>query len=384
MDIGGIGFGPDGTDVFMEGLYIPFLKVLEAGKVNETLMAMIRANTRLPIDTVGDVYSLMACNDVGCRRLVEMMEEFELDNLDALAEHICTKSRAAVLAEIARLPKGSWSNSMTTDGFDGPITLRATTTISPTASTSTIPAPIRRRAAASMCRSPTLRPTPCSGLAASWPARSPTTPARWSPLTVSAPEGMHPQRGQARRRVHPARDRPDAARRGVRLPGPGHSRSRAGRGHVVPVEHHRARLRARVGAGGNYGIHHGDHLQRRHRRAAARRRAIGHGLSVRRQGHASRDRRGHHAADLLEEGAATRLRAAPGARAAGLGQIIEIESGIGEPFELLAAFDRIDHPPRGRAGGKPGAPGAVAIKGGAKLHGQRHAAGAALASGWSS
>jgi N-methylhydantoinase B len=30
MDIGGIGFGPDGTDVFMEGLYIPLLKLAEA------------------------------------------------------------------------------------------------------------------------------------------------------------------------------------------------------------------------------------------------------------------------------------------------------------------------------------------------------------------
>ena len=51
MDIGGIGFGPDATDVFMEGLYIPMLKLIDQGTVNETLMAMIRANTRLPIDT---------------------------------------------------------------------------------------------------------------------------------------------------------------------------------------------------------------------------------------------------------------------------------------------------------------------------------------------
>jgi N-methylhydantoinase B len=54
----------------------------------------------------------------------------------------------------------------------------------------------------------------------------------------------------------------------------------------------------------------------------------------------------------------------------GLGQIIEIESGIGEPFELLAAFDRIDFPPRGRHGGKPGAAGAVAIKDERKLAGK--------------
>ena len=93
MDIGGIGFGPDATDVFMEGLYIPMLKLIEQGVVNETLMAMIRANTRLPIDTEGDVYSLAACNDVGCERLVEMMDEFELDDLDALGDHICASSR---------------------------------------------------------------------------------------------------------------------------------------------------------------------------------------------------------------------------------------------------------------------------------------------------
>src|SRR5215212_1013951 len=57
MDIGGIGFGPDATAVFMEGLYIPMLKLFDQGKVNETLMSMIRANTRLPVDTEGAVYS---------------------------------------------------------------------------------------------------------------------------------------------------------------------------------------------------------------------------------------------------------------------------------------------------------------------------------------
>jgi N-methylhydantoinase B len=59
-----------------------------------------------------------------------------------------------------------------------------------------------------------------------------------------------------------------------------------------------------------------------------------------------------------------------GATRGGLGQIIEIESGIDEPFELLAAFDRIDHPPRGRRGGKAGAAGVVEIKGGPKMKGK--------------
>src|SRR5262247_3012160 len=95
MDIGGIGFGPDATDVFMEGLYIPMLKLFDQGKVNDTLMSMIRANTRLPVDTEGDVYSLAGCNDVGARRLVEMMDEFGIESLDELGDHIIARSREA-------------------------------------------------------------------------------------------------------------------------------------------------------------------------------------------------------------------------------------------------------------------------------------------------
>ena len=93
-DIGGIGFGPDATDVHMEGIYIPMLKLADRGRINETLMAMVRANTRQPVESEGDVYSLAACNDVGCERLVEMMTEFGLDDLDELADYVCEQPRA--------------------------------------------------------------------------------------------------------------------------------------------------------------------------------------------------------------------------------------------------------------------------------------------------
>ena len=179
MDIGGIGFGPDATDVFMEGLYIPMLKLIDQGTVNETLMAMIRANTRLPIDTEGDTYSLAACNDVGAKRLAEMMDEFGIDSLDPLAEHICARSREAVLAEIGKLPKGTWRNEMTVDGYDAPVTLAAALTVSRHRHPCRLHRHVARsRATASTCRSPTPPPTRCSGSAAWWRARSRTMPAR--------------------------------------------------------------------------------------------------------------------------------------------------------------------------------------------------------------
>ena len=130
VDLGGIGFGPDGTDVFMEGLSLPFLKLVDRGRVNETLMAIVKANTRLPVETEGDIYSLINCNEIGARRLGEMMSEFGLATLEDLSGHILESSRAAVLAEIAKLPRGSWRYEMTIDGYDAPLTLAATTTVS--------------------------------------------------------------------------------------------------------------------------------------------------------------------------------------------------------------------------------------------------------------
>jgi N-methylhydantoinase B len=54
----------------------------------------------------------------------------------------------------------------------------------------------------------------------------------------------------------------------------------------------------------------------------------------------------------------------------GLGQIIEVGTGIDAPFDILAAFDRIDHPPRGRDGGQNGEAGYVGLKSGQKMRGK--------------
>ena len=51
----------------MEGLYIPMLKLADKGIMDKTLLALIRQNTRQPVETEGDVYSLAACNDIGVK-----------------------------------------------------------------------------------------------------------------------------------------------------------------------------------------------------------------------------------------------------------------------------------------------------------------------------
>ncbi|QCO55876.1 hydantoinase B/oxoprolinase family protein [Pseudorhodobacter turbinis] len=125
VDVGGRGFGADGKSVYEEGIQIPIMKFAERGEVDRVLVSMIRANVREPNQVIGDFYSLAACNDVGHMRLMEMMDEAGFDSLDTLGEFIMSRTHAAMVERLAALPKGSWSNSMLTDGYDTPIRLQA-------------------------------------------------------------------------------------------------------------------------------------------------------------------------------------------------------------------------------------------------------------------
>jgi N-methylhydantoinase B len=131
VDIGGLGMGPDGRQVFEEGLAIPLMPLARAGRFNDDLLRIVRANVREPLQVEGDVYALAACNDEGSRRLIDMMEEFGIANLDRLGEHIIDTSRAATIEAIGQLKPGSYRNSLTMDGYDRPITLVAAMTIGP-------------------------------------------------------------------------------------------------------------------------------------------------------------------------------------------------------------------------------------------------------------
>jgi len=129
IDIGGLGMGPEGRSVFEEGLYIPIVKCFDRNVPNETFFDFIRVGSRTPVELEGDIYSLCACNDAGAKRLVEMMDEFRMDGLDDLAGYIFDASTRATLAEIAKLPRGTYSSAIRSDGYEAPVTMKAAMTI---------------------------------------------------------------------------------------------------------------------------------------------------------------------------------------------------------------------------------------------------------------
>jgi len=108
--------------------------------------------------------------------------------------------------------------------------------------------------------------------------------------------------------------------------------------------------------------------------------SVGHGLPIGCQGPAGRDRRADHALIFWKK----ELRSIQEGRAdpSGLARSSKSKAGSAEPFDLLAAFDRIDNPAVGRRRGN-GAPGAVAFKSGQKLRARAFSS-CRRAKGWSS
>lgn len=129
VDLGGLGMGPEGSDIFDEGLLIPPCKLVSEDGVNKLLLDIVKANSREPVANEGDIYALIACCEAGAKRLAEMMKEFGITELDALADYIIETSRRGTLEAINELPKGTWCNVLTVDGYDTPIDLRACLTI---------------------------------------------------------------------------------------------------------------------------------------------------------------------------------------------------------------------------------------------------------------
>ena len=123
VDIGGRGYGPDGTEIYEEGIRIPIMKWVERGELNHDLVNILRNNVREQDQVLGDIHGLTASNETGRRRLLEMLDEFDVDHLDDLAHFIFDRTRKATMAALAPVEKGVYQNKMTVDGYEKPVDL---------------------------------------------------------------------------------------------------------------------------------------------------------------------------------------------------------------------------------------------------------------------
>ena len=367
-DIGGLGVGPDATDIHMEGLYIPMLKLADRGVMNETLLKLVSQNTRQPVETEGDVYSLAACNDIGCKRLVEMMNEFEIDDLKNLSDFIYDKSLSAVENEIKKIPNGVYENSMMIDGFEKDIKLEAKLTVfDKSISVEYTGTSDKSKFGINVPLSYTKAYT-CFGLSCLVSAEIPNNAGSLKPFEIDAPLGSilnapYPAAVCARHII--GQMLPDVVfgclEKAIpdKVPAEGASclwnitfRGKTDRG----TNNNSLFAVTAVVNGGTGARPNKDGLSATAYPSGVRGTPVEINEAV--------------APLLFLKKEYNPGSGGKGKYNGGLGQLIEIKSAIDEDMDLLASFDRIKFPARGRLNGSNGKPGQVSIKGKGKLNGK--------------
>ncbi|WP_413873345.1 hydantoinase B/oxoprolinase family protein [Albidovulum sp.] len=364
VDVGGRGFGADGKSVYEEGIQIPIMKFAERGRVNADLVRILRSNVREANQVVGDFYSLAACNDVGHNRLIAMMDEIGLETLDELGEFIFARTRAATLERIAALPRGTWTNTMMTDGYDVPVRLMATL------ETRDQTVNVDFSGTDGISRWGINVPIIYTKAYACYAMKcvvAPEIPNNWAslePFTVSSPENI------------------------LNAPRPAPVSLRHVFGHMVPdlvlgalAQALPGRILAE-GSGALWNIHMSVRPVEGQQGRGAEILMFNSGGMGARPGQDGLNATAFPSGVMTMPIEATEhtgpvviwrkeLRpdsAGDGQYRGGLGQIIEIAPAAGHELEFSAMFDRIQHAPRGRNGGRDGAAGKAALDDGTRLN----------------
>ena len=104
-DVGGL-LGGMTTDIYSEGLQIPFLKLYRAGEVNQDLVDIIRMNVRLPERAMGDLRAQLTAVRTGEKRFLELVRRYGRDNVRRAIEDIMDYSERSARVRAKSIPDG--------------------------------------------------------------------------------------------------------------------------------------------------------------------------------------------------------------------------------------------------------------------------------------
>ena len=113
-DVGGMAPGSlsgDATEIFQEGLRLPGVKLIRAGKTEQAVMDIITVNSRMPDFLLGDVWAAISSVRVGAKRLEELATKYGADTFKKAMVSFMEFGEATAKAELKNLPKGTFELS---------------------------------------------------------------------------------------------------------------------------------------------------------------------------------------------------------------------------------------------------------------------------------
>lgn len=123
QDVGGMAPGSvptNATEIFQEGVRIPPLKLRSEGKMNETFIAMMRQNVRMPDAFMGDLNAQIAACTVGGRRLDKVAKKYGPALLQTAFDELLDRSEQLTRSSLRKIPDGeySYTDYLDNDGID--------------------------------------------------------------------------------------------------------------------------------------------------------------------------------------------------------------------------------------------------------------------------
>ena len=196
QDLGGMApasLPTDAVEVFQEGLRIPPLKFRERGRYNETLVAMIRQNVRIPDTVMGDLNAQLAACMVGGRRVAELSASLGRDTAGAIFEELLDRSEAMTRAALRQIPPGTYRfvDFNDNDGIhlDRPIRIEVAVTVGDgvfhcdfTGSSPQVTGPFNTVPSGSLAAA-------CFAIRAATDPNIPTNAGCFRPITLDLPQG---------------------------------------------------------------------------------------------------------------------------------------------------------------------------------------------------
>ncbi len=135
LDIGGNvpgGFNARATESFQEGVRIPPVKLISHGKINDDIIAILSANSRVPQSNFGDLNGQLNALDLGEKRLRGLLDDYGDAVVAAAFDAFTARAEKLMRETLAALPDGvyAFEDKLDNDGVtDDPLTIALDLTI---------------------------------------------------------------------------------------------------------------------------------------------------------------------------------------------------------------------------------------------------------------
>lgn len=126
-DVGGRfpgSFSSESRSSYEEGLRIPIVKLVQAGRMNQAVLDIVCANVRVPQEWVGDIKAKIAGCERGAEQTAQVIARHGVENFRRACNHVIDHAEKSMRAAILATKDGRYCASYTMQEREAPIELK--------------------------------------------------------------------------------------------------------------------------------------------------------------------------------------------------------------------------------------------------------------------